>query len=684
MTRAATVLISLVLSAGLLAQTQPSASPDVLLKAAMQKEQVDGDLGSARSQYQVIIDTFPKHPAAAQALLQMAGISERQAQSLEARAILQRLVSDYPDSAPAVEARKRLGASAATEAQETRLTPTGRADGMLIGGRVSPDGRYISFADTFVAGAGGTGNLAVWDTRADRVTVVNKFSNRTPWSDGEAEDSTWSPDGRQLAYSWRVQGGGANREIRIVDRQSGRHRVVFTSADGTIRVTPFSFSPDGRQLLASLAVPAGEGTIRSAELALITLADGRKETLKTFVGSTPGHGLFSADGKYVAFDFQSRGDSPSRDIAVLGLEDRREIRVSDDATVHDTLLGWLADGHLLFSSDRNGTFDAFAIRVVNGVVAPPAVVVRRDVGQLDSRGTTRDGRVFVEKTVEVREIYVAELDTVTGKATRPPAPLQRALPAVRRGEPAWSPDGTRIAYVQSAPGVPQSIAVQSVGTGEVRVFPVQVRNIDWPLWRPDGQAFVFDGTGPDNMQRTFSLDLTSGRLTPFSDRFVFGFSPDSRSVYEGGGGNAIVRRSLSDGTTQVVVPAPAQQRATTISPDGRWLASLSARAGRGNAALSIRSTEGGEPKVLVQGFAAGYARITWSADSRYVIFNMNPGGLHRVSIDGGQPEPLGIDSRGLGMITEKSMSADGRRLALAVSRNQRELWFWRNLLPRGK
>jgi len=59
----------------LLAQVPPPASPEILLKTAMQAEQIDNDLPAAIAQYKNIVDKFPKDPAATRALLQLAGFT---------------------------------------------------------------------------------------------------------------------------------------------------------------------------------------------------------------------------------------------------------------------------------------------------------------------------------------------------------------------------------------------------------------------------------------------------------------------------------------------------------------------------------------------------------------------------------------------------------------------------------
>lgn len=692
------LVLVVLLAIGLTAQT--TASPDVLLKAAMQKEQIDNDLPGAIAAYKSLVEKFPKDSASASALLQLAGIYTRQGNAVSAREAHEQILRDHPSSTAAIRARELLTRATGPGVKENEIAVTGKASGMLGEGRVSPDGRYISFADTLVVSAGGTGNLALFDTTTGATTIVNKFSNQQePWGEGNVEfTSIWSPDGRELAYCWRPE-GGVFREVRIVNRQSGQHRTIFRSPEGVTWLAPMAYSPDGQQVVAALAQQAGEGTVKSAELALISVRDGKKQTLRSLDWSFPGNAVFSRDGKWVAYDHQPVVESPSRDVRLISVDGKRDVPVADDRTSHEVLLGWLPDGQLLIASDRSGQTDAMTIKVnPDGTLGAP-VTIKRGVGQLTPQGVTADGRVFVQRTANIREVYVAEIDPETGKMVKPPAPLARAQPSVNRSEPAFSPDGTRIAYVQSAPGVAQSIVIQTLDTNDVRTYAVAVRNIDWPLWNPDGRSFLFDGTGTDGVQRTFRLDLASGKVEAAFNDILFGLSPDGRWAYTRGGefGGGLVRRNLQDGRTEQISQPPDSAQGSTLSPDGRWVAFIvrgggadvgaGASAGlRGNAAVHIRPTDGGPSRAIAENLRVGYARLAWSHDSRFVIFGDNPGGLSRVDIHTGVRQALGFGgpAGGFGVVNERTMNADGRRLAFGTSRNRRELVVWENVMPKGR
>ena len=676
MKHALSLLMAVTMAAVVVAQTsQAQPAPDVLLKAAMQKEQIDNDLPGAIAAYKALVEKFPKSPQAARALLQLAGVYALRNDPVGEREALERVLREHPNSgAPAEAARARLGADAGVK--ETKFEPTGRADGMLGNGRVSPDGRYVSFADQARRELGGTGSLATWDTATGATTIVNRVSNRTPWADGIAEDSVWSPHGDELAYRWQVSATN-ERELRIVSVARGTHRTILVPS-ARVLPTPLAWSPDGKSILATLAARAGEGTVGRVQLVILSVDNGTLTTLKEFDGSTPNGGTFSPDGRYVAFDFQPERTATARDVAAIEVATGRETSIVADRSAHDVLLGWLPSGHILYSSDHDGSVDAWAVQIRSGAAGRP-FVVKRDVGRIAPQGVTRDGRVMIWKWIEYREIFVAELNPETGKAALPPAVLGRPQPSVKRGEPNWSPDGSRIAFVQSAPGVAESVVVQVVATGELRSYPVPVRNLDWTLWSPDGRAFLFDGTGEDNVQRMFRLELATGRVEPASDpkRIIIGMSADATQVYEIGGGKGFTRRNLTDGSSEVLgAGAPG----ASLSPDLKWLAYIGLGI-RDQRSINIRPVNGGPEQVLVSNINPGYPRITWSRDSRHIIFNNVALGLQRVSIDGGPPVSLGI--KDLGWVTEKSMNADGRRLAFGVTRNRTELWMWDNVVPNG-
>ncbi len=142
-------------------------------------------------------------------LLQQALVEERSnGQVREAIELYRRIISEHAsDRALTATALVRLSAIARSRTASDAKTMAARqvwTDPGDFGGRISPDGRYVSFADW------DTGNLAIHDvvTGEDRqVTSGGTFSRPANF----AEESRWSPDGTQLAYSHWVEVEGAVR-----------------------------------------------------------------------------------------------------------------------------------------------------------------------------------------------------------------------------------------------------------------------------------------------------------------------------------------------------------------------------------------------------------------------------------------------------------------------------------------
>jgi len=194
------------LLAALLAAGQRADPAEVLLKTAMHKELVDGDLKAAIAQYQKALARAGTNRAvAAKALLGMGQCHEKLGEA-EARKAYERLVREYADQVEAVaQARTRLvelGRLAHPSAVTLRRVWVGQ--GSDASGGISPDGRYLSFTDWE------TGDLAV----RDLATGQNR-RRRLPTA---SRERTWGPPGPRTASTLPITRiaahcGPANRAL---------------------------------------------------------------------------------------------------------------------------------------------------------------------------------------------------------------------------------------------------------------------------------------------------------------------------------------------------------------------------------------------------------------------------------------------------------------------------------------
>jgi len=108
-----------------------------------------------------------------------------------------------------------------------------------------------------------------------------------------------------------------------------------------------------------------------------------------------------------------------------------------------------------------------------------------------------------------------------------------------------------------------------------------------------------------------------------------------------------------------------------FSPDGRWIAFTSNR--MGNDDVWVIPSGGGEARQLTF-LSTGDSVLYWTPDSKRILFSTSRGArafgspLYSVPVDGGLPEPLGVDVASSGMIRQ-----DGGMLAF----NRLGARYWR-------
>src|SRR5438552_13048222 len=140
-------LLLTMLSAALVATAQKT--PESMLGAALHQEEVQGDLKGAIAAYQKVVATpGVSRKTAAEALVRMGQCYEKLGDS-ESRKAYERVLREYPDQKEAAAlARGRLSGTAHPGRPTATMVWSGpKVDYLGFGGRVSPDGRDLSFTD---------------------------------------------------------------------------------------------------------------------------------------------------------------------------------------------------------------------------------------------------------------------------------------------------------------------------------------------------------------------------------------------------------------------------------------------------------------------------------------------------------------------------------------------------------
>jgi Tol biopolymer transport system component len=192
--------------------------------------------------------------------------------------------------------------------------------------------------------------------------------------------------------------------------------------------------------------------------------------------------------------------------------------------------------------------------------------------------------------------------------------------------PAWSPDGTQIAFTRGLEDDPNIFIVNSDGTGLVQLTDDPADDAD-PAWSPDGTSIAFVSTREgDTDVYVMSADgsdqrrLTDGSASDFDPAW----SADgtqlffSRDEHDGAEQSDIWLLSASGEKARKVVGGPDSEYQPAPSPDGTRLAFVSNR--DAIAQIYVMDLPDGEPRRLTD-TPVEKSRPSWSPDGQQIVFS---------------------------------------------------------------
>jgi Tol biopolymer transport system component len=656
-----------ILSAGILAawSVPQGEDPAVLLRAAIETEEVDGNLKAAIEQYKHVIKVAGANRAVAvQALLRLGGCYEKRGPE-EARRTYQQLIRDYAEQAREVAAaRQRLAAlvaGAPARVRDSRLTirRVPNLDNRFAYPRPSPDGKYLAFLDWT------SGNLAILDLATGATRTLTKDGSFGE-TGGFAQVSAWSRDSSRIACQWVVVGPNGNRsELRIVSL-GGEKPPETIAIPGATWIMPHDWSPDGSRILCSY----GQGRVTSS-FALVGTGNGAIDKLDLPPGGLLLQCQFAREGDAILYSASPDGKAGRRDIFLRNLK----TGVTTPIVQHpaeDLLVGILPGTEwLFFASDRQRRLDLWAVPLRQGKADGQPVLVKQGLGRLVPLGFTNDGRYYYATLSASDDVFLADFDPGTGKVTSEARKFPSRWDGAS-GSPSLSPDGESLAYLVSRDPNPitsmhtaDSLVVQSLkdSTAEPVVVGFEefgLEGVTNPCWLPDGKAVVLGGYRNQEQETAlYRVDLPGLRKTRIYSAadgrrlgrhecasggpFMYVVSADARQA--AGQPVQVVRIDVSGGNEREVFRAPQGQDISSIalSPDGRTL-SVITRLDRYRRALLVMPSEGGTPRQIHEfRQPLGGVSHVWAPDGRSILYVQGPENrtsfLRSVRADGGGPVP---------------------------------------------
>jgi TolB protein len=171
--------------------------------------------------------------------------------------------------------------------------------------------------------------------------------------------------------------------------------------------------------------------------------------------------------------------------------------------------------------------------------------------------------------------------------------------------PAWSPDGTRIAYV-SFEARRSEIYVQDLRSGTRKRVSARPGVNGAPAWSPDGRRLAVSLSRQDGNLDVYTLDIDTQVLTRLTSGPAIDTEPawslDGQAVYftsDSAGGPQVYRVPAEGGSARRVTFEGAYNARPRVSPDGKQLAVV--HNDRGNYRIAVVDLARSTTQVLSDG-----------------------------------------------------------------------------------
>jgi Tol biopolymer transport system component/serine/threonine protein kinase len=402
----------------------------------------------------------------------------------------------------------------------------------------------------------------------------------------------WSPDGRYIAfvrelgeraavYTLPAQGGPERKLTEIPYPERASLTGAFFGLQGSL-----SWSPDGQWLVFA----ERDSEPGSTHVVRFSLTTGQREALTSPPAGTLGDlcPALSPDGAEVAFVRSGSNTWGLKDVWLQPTRGGRARRLTHAKYGWCMGLDWTADGRdVLFSHPRIPVTVGGISRVSRSGGEPrPALGA---LGNTD-RPSARGSRLLY---VEHKPLEFA-LWRVPGRlGSRGQGPQKLIVSSQRDSNPAYSPDGRKIAFESDRSGAENIWVCERDGSQAVQLTSIE-SGAGTPRWSPDGQVLVFDSPMSGN-----------------SDLYLV--------AAEGG-----VPRQLTH--------EPSGENVGTWSRDGRFIYFTSDRSG--SQQIWKMPVDGGHAHQVTRhgGF---YAEESWDGRFLYYTPAQGPSGIWRVPATGG-------------------------------------------------
>ena len=249
------------------------------------------------------------------------------------------------------------------------------------------------------------------------------------------------------------------------------------------------------------------------------------------------------------------------------------------------------------------------------------------------------------------------------------------------GWPALSPDGKQVVFAwdggRNAAKSMFDLYIKVIGAERIEQLTHQPSEAIIPAWSPDGSTIAFiRSDGPE--RGIFTMSVLGGperKLDAFTNDLYgsaasLSWSADGRQlVYEAKDDLRLL--TVETGETRTIEMPQQCKRAylPVFSPDGKWIAFLCDAPG--GAVDLYRISPKGEQAQNLHTFVGYPLSIAWSGDGQRIILADN-GGLLEIGANGGQPRRLPFAQTAVAQASQ--IASRGNRLVYVQQQENANIW----------
>jgi len=666
-----------------------AADPGVLLRTAMEKEEVDGNLQGAIELYRQIIAKYGgDYAVAAKAQLRI-GMCMEKLGLREAQNAYQKVIENYPRQHEEVNAAKerisQLARVLVTAPGKPRFRkiqiPANPGNGVL-----SPDGKRLAFASE-----GSIWVVPIPGKVDPNIAGIPVRLTEPIGATNSGNTLAWSGDGKWIAFNTSRSTPTDSNSIFVVPSAGGEVKEIAIQPVGNAGNRRLSLSPDGK----TLAFSDGQGTHT-------TSVDGGRANNLTDNSYPWGDAAFSPDGTRLAYVNSSRMENGDEsNVWVVDSLGRSPVKLrtmsgivrgptwSPDGTmiafIHDPSWGQVNDRKLCIIPVKDP---------VSASNDPLVIDLPLQPFPIPAGWTPQNSIGLMLRSPAFMAVYT--VPSSGGRATQvSPAGLLARFPR-------WSPNGRRIFYrgfgIFSIPS--DGGAVETVLADSKVFYEMPVgggNNVS-----PDGKKLVFSGVrnigrmGDKDFHEEvniYTIPVEGGQPTqitafPWDPKTVQAcfpcWSPDGKRIAfilyhtneKGNHVNDIFTVPSAGGEPRQITSESHRTAWAGIdwSPDGRHIACFSQ-----DKTVNLLPVDGGSVKTLAKvDDINGQMELSWSPDGKKIGFS-DKGKIYTVSVEGGQPVEVktGLEAEAFNL----AWSPDGKMIAFAAAKSEpAELWLMEDFL----